>query len=57
MTIKCVFFNPMYMESKCSSCEHYVKVICANCEPKVCFKCHKSPSFWAPSFWDMVKLK
>jgi len=37
---ECLYFNPMYMQSKCNVCGAITECICANCSGEICKKCH-----------------
>jgi hypothetical protein len=44
--MRCVFFNPMYLNYKCPKCQIYKPAICGNQHCGVCLVCHPRPSIW-----------
>lgn len=49
---KHIFFNPMYMHTKCSKCNEYVGITCSSCDEYTCERCHEKPSIF-----DIIWLK
>lgn len=47
---KCVWFNPMYIWTKCEKCQKGVGTTCATCS--LCIACHKRMSLL-----DSIKMK
>jgi hypothetical protein len=37
--MKCEYFNPMYLYTRCKKCDKFASTICADCN--YCNKCHK----------------
>lgn len=57
---ECQFFNPMYLQTKCSKCGKYVGTICGNSIHRLeclCESCHIQPSLFARmGLWMRKKL-